>query len=797
MLIVQEADCLCFRRHHLSDLVNMIAVIETESFNDIGGWTIDSQFIDLMGSPYLMANGMGEPVEDAKTSIRIPKAGEYRLWARTKDWIPEYHPGTFQILLNGKPVEHVFGRSGQSGWQWEDGGVHEISGHVGITLHDLSGYYGRCDVILLTDDLDFRPPAGIEEIARLREQHGGVSRETKDMPEYDVVVIGGGLAGCTAAVAAARNGARTVLIQDRPMLGGNASSEILVPPVGVWNGRKEGPFDPHETGIIEEYRTAGRQVATEGKLYAKRLLRFVQLEPNLDLHLNTHATGVEMKDESRIGAVLAIHVRSGQRTRFPGRIFIDCSGDSAVAVSAGAEYRQGKESKSMHNEPWAPDEPSNHTMGNGLKYYPVDTGHAHEFKAPPWAYRFPECSSFCPGRHPRKLDSGVLKDGRGIGHQWILELGGMQDTYAEAEEVRDDLFRLIYGIWDHLKNHCQENRDMAPTYKLGWVGHIAGKRENRRLIGDYVLTQNDIIDRTLFEDRVAYGGWVVDDHYSDGFFHKGQFGVHQEKRDYACFGVEFSIPFRSHYSSNIENLMMAGRNISATHLAMSDTRVMLTCAIMGHAAGTGAAMCIQKNTTPRGLYQNHIKELQQQLLKEGAYIIDLRADDPRDLAPKAGISASSERILENGQAMAAENVVNGYSRAVGEHPNTWAPKEEELPPHWIELAWERPISFNMVHIYFQTVKLSPEHFYLEVWQDGIWRKIAEVTDNIHRRHILGLESITTSKIRVAVMKPRGICEIRVYDEPQRLVEIAHRAHRNMRIADKGPFLPWEPGFSDQ
>ena len=776
----------------------MIVIVEAESFEYIGGWVIDSQFIDLMGSPYLMANGMGKAIEDARTEVRIPESGKYRLWARTKDWFPESHPGIFRIILNGMTLEHIFGKSGQSEWQWEDGGVHEIAGNVEIRLHDLSGYYGRCDAILLTDDLDFRPPTGIDEIANLREQHGGVSRETRDMPECDVVVIGGGLAGCTAAVAAARNGSQTFLIQDRPMLGGNASSEILVPPVGVWGSRYKGPFYPHETGIIEEYRTAGRQVATEGKLYSKRLLRFVQSEPNLDLHLNTHATGVEMQDKSNIEAVLALHVRSGQRMRFPGRIFIDCSGDSAIAVSAGAEYRQGKESKSMHNEPWALDAPNKQTMGNGLNYYPVDTGNANKFEAPTWIYRFPECSSFGPKRHPKKLDVGVMKDGKGIGHQWILELGGTQDTYAEAEEIRDDLFRLIYGIWDHLKNHCQENRDKAPTYELSWVSYIAGKRENRRLIGDYILTQNDIVNKTLFEDRVAYGAWVVDDHYSDGFFHKGLPAAHQDKedKDNACSGVEFSIPFRSLYSRSIDNLMMAGRNISATHLAMSDTRVMLTCAIMGHAVGTGAAICIQKNSTPRVLYQKHIRELQQQLLKEGAYIIDLKADDPGDLAQKAGLKASSQRVWVDGQVMAAENVVNGYSRAERERTNAWCPAAEEKPPHWIELSWDQPVSFNMVHIYFQTVQLSPENFHLEVWQDGLWRKVAEVTENKHRRHVLGLETTTTSKIRIAVMEPGGICEVRVYDEPQRLVEIASRTHSNMRIPDEGPFLPWEPGFQE-
>ena len=779
---------------------NRAVWIEAERFDDLGGWVVDSQFIDQMGSAYLLANGMGDPVADATTTVAVPSAGAYRLWARTKDWYPGHHPGPFQILLDGVPVDQPFGRSGKAGWRWEDGGVHELPGQVSVALHDLNGYYGRCDAIVLSDDLAWTPPADRDAIGELRERHGGVSREIQDMPEYDVVVIGGGLTGCTAAVAAARNGARTALIQDRPVLGGNASPEILVPPCGVWNARTEGPFEPRETGILEEYRTPGRQIATEGKLYIKRLLRLVQLEPNLDLFLNTHALTSELKDgaEHEIAAVVAMDIRTGQRTRFRGRIFIDCSGDSTIGVSAGAEYRQGKEPRSMHDEPWAPEEPSSNTMGNGLKYYPVDTGEPQSFDAPSWAYTFPDCDSFCPGRHPKELGF-VSADGMGIGQQWFLELGGTRDTFADAEEIRDDLFRLIYGIWDHVKNHCQEDREKAATYALGWVGYVTGKRENRRLIGDVILTQNDIVDKTPFEDAVAYGAWVVDDHYSEGFFHDGQFGVHQDRHDYAAYGEEFSIPFRSLYSRNVDNLMMAGRNHSATHLGMSNTRVMLTCALMGHAAGTGAALCIHKDLTPRGVYQDCMEQLQQQILKEGAYIIGLKADDARDAAPKARIGASSERTWEGGQRMAAMNVANGYARAVDEHTNAWSPEPDGSGPHWLELEWAEPVTFNVLHITFQTWQLAPERFAVEVWreerphlrQEGAWQQVAEVTDNRHRRHVLGLDRVTTSKLRIVEPEPAGISEVRVYDEPERLVEIARRAHENMRLPDTGPFLPWE------
>ena len=774
----------------------MTILLEAEHFKECGGWMVDSQFIDIMGSPYLMANGMGNPVNDAVTKINIPKSGKYRLWVRTKDWLPEYHPGTFQIIMNGKESNKTFGKKGMSGWLWEDGGVFDIIYECEIRLHDLTGYYSRCDVILLTDDLDFIPPTDTESIQILKAEYGGVSKEIKTMPKYDVIVIGGGLAGCTAAVAAARNCAKVALIQDRPMLGGNTSPEIMVPPVGVWNGRKESPFDPHETGLIEEYRTPGRQNVTEGKLYTKRLQRLVDLEEDLDLYLNTRAIAVEMKPNpvNEIEAIIALNVNNGQRMRFYSRIFIDCSGDSVISVASGAEYRQGKESKAMHNEPWGLDEPNTNTMGNGIKYYPVDSGKPQIFNPPNWIYKFPTCESFYKNRHPRNLAGGIMPDGKGIDHQWILELGGTRDTFKDAEEIRDDLFRLIYGVWDHLKNHCERNQDVAPNYKLGWVGYIAGKRENQRIIGDYILTQNEIIQRTQFDDTVAYGGWVNDDHYSEGFFHKGSAGFHEDHKDYACPGVEYSIPYRCLYSKNINNLMMAGRNISATHLALSNIRVMLTCALLGHAVGVGAAMCIKEKILPRGIYQNHIKSLQQQLMKEGAFIIGLKADDPNDLAPKASIKASSEKVWTTGEIMKANNVANGWSRTIGDLTNAWSPDENAQSPHWIELQWDNLIEFNVIHISFQKVTLSPKYFLIQIWQNNIWKTIAEVDNNQHRRHVIGLDILKTTKIRLLEDEPSGISEIRIYNEPEKVVKTTQKAYHNMRLPDVGPFLPWEDGF---
>ncbi|MCX7044169.1 MAG: FAD-dependent oxidoreductase [Candidatus Sumerlaeota bacterium] len=771
-----------------------IVWLETERFNDCGGWISDTQFIDQMGSPYLLAAGIGSPVRDAATSLTLPRAGRYRLWARVRDWNPQFHPGRFNFIINNKTAGPVFGANGKTGWHWEDGGLQELPQKIEIRLHDLTGFYGRCDAIALAADAGWTPPDDKNSIAALREQYGGVSRQIKDMGEHDVVVIGGGLAGCTAAVAAARLGARVALIQDRPILGGNASTEILVPPVGVWPHAKNDPLDPRETGLVEEYRTAGNQKVIEGMLYSERLMRFVKLEPNLDLFLNTHATGAEMQadSKSRIAAALAQDAKTGQRMRFVGRIFIDCSGESAVAVSAGAEYRQGKEPKSMYNEPWAPENPSTNTMGNGLKYYHEDAGKPQPFVAPAWAFHFPACDSFGAGRHPRFITNEE------IGYQWQIELGGLQDTYADAEEIRDDLFRLIYGLWDHTKNHCDKDKQKADTQKLVWVSYVAGKRENRRLIGDYVLTQNDLGGKTPFPDGVAYGGWAVDDHYSGGFFQSGSPSKNMDTKQYSYHGVHFTIPFRCLYSKNIENLMMAGRNISASHLGMSDTRVMLTCAVMGHAAGAGAALCIEHSAGPRDICDRYMEQLQQQLLKDGAYIIGLPNRDPRDLARKAAVKASSEAAAEiepyKGEKMAAANVINGYARAEGGKTNAWAPDKNAKPPHWIELSWSEPQTFNMVHVAFQTVAFAAKRLVIEAWQNGAWKQAAEVTENRHRRVAYGMDRVTAERLRIVFDEPCGICEIRVYDEPDKAVVAgARRAESNLRLPDQGPWLPWDRG----
>jgi hypothetical protein len=669
--------------------------IETENFETRGGWTKDWQFIGQMGSPYLMAIGYGEPVTDAKTTIKGVKPGSYKLWARTKDWVPQFHPGKFEILINGMKSSKIFGASGQAGWLWEEGGTFQIKEDVTLNMHDLTGYYGRCDAIVLSPDTTWIPPSDNNQILALRKQHGVISTHIKDMGMYDVVVVGGGVAGTFAAISAARQGAKTVLIQNRNMLGGNASSEILVPPIGAMQNllsKEELKLDPRETGLIEEMNLVLKQRYLEvGKYWPDRLKLLAQSEPNLKVVLNTEADSVGMKSKTEISGIFCTEISSGQRMKFNGKIFIDCTGNGTIGLKAGAEYMIGRESKELYNETKAPDTTNNETLGSSLKYWAVKQDKISDFKTPDWIYSYPECSDFGQFKD-RHLSVGDIID-----KQWVIELGGNLNSYENAEETRDDLLRLVYGIWDHMKNQCTQNSNKDAGYwKLAWVGHVVGIRENYRLVGDYVMSESDITKQPLLEDRVAYGGWGLDDHPSLGFFDKTRLNYHTHG------GLLFSIPYRSLYSKNISNLMMAGRNISATHVALSATRVMLTTGTIGQAAGTAAGMCINRNTLPRGIYQNHLSDLQQNLIKDGAYLIDMPNMDINDLALSAFASASSE-------LRPASEAINGFSRVRLSTVflkselmlNAWLPDTNSVKPQWLQLSWEKPQKFNVVHIIFQ------------------------------------------------------------------------------------------------
>ncbi|HPC77554.1 MAG TPA: FAD-dependent oxidoreductase, partial [bacterium] len=446
------------------------------------------------------------------------------------------------------------------------------------------------------------------------------------MNGYDVIVIGGGIAGISASISAARLGCKVALVHNRPVLGGNFSSEIRVHITGASGG---GHMFARESGIVDEIVTEARFSSIFGRSVWLEtaqdivLLDMVKQEPGIELFLDAEAKEAIMEGSSRIRAI-RVESEKGSFT-LSAPIFIDCSGDGVIAYSAGAEYRMGREGKEEFGESLAPDKPDGYVLGSSLMFTTKELDHPVKFSPPGWAYRFEDKDLPYRSHSPRELN------------YWWIEYGGMLDTIKDNDRIKEELTKILFGVWDHIKNRGNHR---AENFILDWIGQMVGKRESRRFIGDYILTQKDLEDGTLFPDRVAYGGWSIDLHPPAGIFDPGHPCEQYKLPD------PYSIPFRSLYSENIENLMFAGRNISASHVALGSTRVQGTCGVMGQAAGTAAYLCKKYDLMPRDIYKNHIKELQQLLLREDCYIIGIKNEDPEDIARISKVSASSSRKLE-------------------------------------------------------------------------------------------------------------------------------------------------------
>lgn len=582
----------------------------------------------------------------------------------------------------------------------------------------------------------------------------------------DVVVAGGGLAGVCAAIAAARNGASVILIQDRSRLGGNSSSEIRMHVCGANHSEVLARW--RETGLIEELKLTESATNPQRSFPIWDLILYdkVVSEPRITLLLDTALIGVTV-EQDRVVSVEAISPSSEERYTIEAACFVDCTGDGALAAAAGAQYQRGREGRDTFGESLAPQQGDQKTMGNSLLFFARRHDNPLSFTPPAWARKFTK-EDFAH-RPIRSWEYGY----------WWIEWGGELDTIADNRKIRHELLRILLGVWDYIKN--SGNHPESEHWALDFVGMLPGKRESRRITGDHVLIQSEIERAELFEDRVAYGGWPMDDHPPGGM----------DARDLPpCTQIPldkpYSIPLRSLYSVNRPNLLMAGRNISVSHVALSSTRVMATCSTLGQAAGTAAACCVAWNCLPRDLAADpsRLHRLQQLLLKDDQSLLGIPNQDENDLARNAIVTCSHEE--PEGPAAA---VIDGWNRDVGDgHSHQWQASMITENP-WIQLAWNQPQTIALVQLTFdsglyrrlflsgedsayfaQTRGPQPEliaEYTIEALVDAAWKPLVRQTDNYVRLRRHRFDPVSVSALRLRLLRTHGdlfgrVFEIRCY-----------------------------------
>lgn len=459
----------------------------------------------------------------------------------------------------------------------------------------------------------------------------------------DLCVVGGGLSGVSAAVEAARHGLRVVLMQDRPMLGGNASSEIRMWVCGAHGKSKR------ETGIIEEIMLEN-QYRNPDKNYSvwdSVIYGLVRAEKNIDLLLNCSCLDCTM-DGKRIESVTGWQLTTQQMHTVHASMYADCSGDSVLALLSGADFRMGREARAEFGEDIEPEQADNKTMGMSCLLTAREESAPSTFIPPVWAKHFD--SKDLPHRIPKPESTNE--------NFWYLELGGDRNAIRDTESVRDELLSLAYGMWDYVKN-APENKEKYANWRLEWVGILPGKRESRRCMGDHILTQGEVRGGGQFDDIIAYGGWTLDDHDPAGFYGCSTPNIHHPAPS------PYGIPYGCLYSRNIDNLFFAGRNISATHAALSSTRVMATCALMGQAVGAAAALAVQKGISPRGVGQTAIADLQAMLMDDDCWLPGKQRKMP-GLTQRAKLFPAEANVLRSGVDRPVEDELNRYDMACGE-----------------------------------------------------------------------------------------------------------------------------------
>jgi hypothetical protein len=574
--------------------------LEAESFANHGGWALDTQFTHIVGSPYLLAHGLGRPVADAATTLKVERPGRYRVWARTKDWVGPWKapgtPGRFEVRVNGQPLGTTFGTTGAN-WHWQDGGTIELpAGEVAVALHDLTGFDGRCDALLLSDEPAFRPPDGSDLVAARRAWVGG-GTGPEDAGEFDLVVVGGGYAGLATAISASRQALKVALVQDRFVLGGNGSSEIRVWAQG---GTMRGKY-PHLGEIVEEFADRAQDSPGLPEQFGDaRKEEVARREKNLSLFLGHFALAAETDPTSgAIRSVTALDVRSGRERRFRGRFFADCTGHGAVGVLAGAKSRMEPKGR----------------MGMSNMWFWQDEATPQPWPQTPWALAL-EVGDF-----PKQVKSKAELEGKPfMKGEWFWESGFDKHPIDELEYIRDWNLRAVFGAFSALKHGAEKEKHAHAA--LRWVAHVGGLRESRLLDGDVILQREDIVSFREFPDGCVPTTWDIDLHYpkeqyaakfpDNPFISRAEFGSGVDRKN------GYPVPYRCFYSTNVPNLFMAGRCISVTHEALGTVRVMRTCGMMGEVVGKAAYLSVYHNTNPRGVYRDHLPQLIELMEQPGA-----------------------------------------------------------------------------------------------------------------------------------------------------------------------------------
>lgn len=612
-------------------------------------------------------------------------------------------------------------------------------------------------------------------------------RKKSRSASFDVIVVGGGMNGLCAALASARHGAKTALVQDRPVLGGNGSSEVRMHICGASNNMRKD--NAEETGILRELLLENRRVNDfyNWSIWDRVLHTAATDQENLTLFLNTTMTDCDT-DGRRVTAIHCYQLTTEIAWTLTAPIFCDCTGNGTLGFMAGAPFRLGSEGKAEFNEPHAPDEPNDERMGNTLLYKAVNRGRPVTYVPPKNAYKFTE-----EMLKYRKHADLIGEDGQKIadtvfdnvddatvslvadsycfdyGYWWIELCGDKADIIEEYEELRDELLKCVYGVWDHIKN---DGNHGAENYDLEWVGMLPGMRESRRMEGEYILNENDLRSNRIFPDAVAYGGWAADNHVAHGL--KDFDKIPSEIFD---FDGVYTIPYRCYVAKDMDNLFISGRSMSASKLAMASSRVMGTCAVGGQAVGTAAALCHKYGCGPMGVME-HMQELQQTLLKDDCYIPGYRNEDEADLARTASVTATSEKLP-------AANVINGVARTVGENANCWQSDGISAEGEALTLALGSEKTVGQVRLTFDPnlnhcikITMSSERIAQQGYgvppelvkdydvllkRGGETVALQEVRSNYQRLNVLDFAPTVCDTVEVRIHATNGLKDARVFE----------------------------------